>query len=109
MNSNVLCFLNYNLNYKRFGLTIYINAEIATYGDFENNLFPEIDKMFQVIAANSVVVTDPRTSQMTQILEWLLDKRPRIKWSEYEKTVNFVCYGPAGHCLSKYVVSCEIH
>ena len=109
MNSNVLYFLNYNLNYKRFGLTIYINVEIATYGDFENNLFPEIDKMFQVTAANSVVVTDPRTSQVTQILEWLLDKRPRIKWSEYEKMVNFVCYSPAGHCLLKYVVSCEIH
>lgn len=43
---------------------------------------------------------------MTQILECTLDKVTRIKWSQYEKVVNFICDGPDSHCLSKYVVSC---
>ena len=111
MDSNVLYFLNFNeklqlKDYKRLDLTIYINGEIAIYENFENNFIPEIDKMFLFTSANLVVVIDMRTFQVTQILEWIFNERPRIKWSEYEKMVNFICDSADGHCLSKYVVSC---
>lgn len=111
MDSNVLYFLNYNkdlqlADYKRLDLSIYINAEIAPYGNFENNIILEINKMFLFTLENSVAVIDMRTFQVTQILECTLDKVTRIIWSEYEKVVNFICDGPDGHCLSKYVVSC---
>ena len=110
MDSNVLYFLNYNKNlqlqdYKRLDLSIYINAEIAPYGNFENNIIPEINKMFLFTLENSVAVIDMRTFQVTQILECTLDNVTRIIWSEYEKMVNFICDGPDGHCLSEYVVS----
>ena len=111
MDSNVLHFLNYNKNlqledYKRLDLSMYINAEIAPYGNFENNIIPEINKMFLFTLENSVAVIDMRTFQVTQILECTLDKVTRIIWSEYEKMINFICDGPDGHCLTKYVVSC---
>lgn len=111
MDLNVLYFLNYNKKlqlkaYKRLDFTTFINFEIATYANLEDKFIPEIDKMFLLNSANSVVVIDMRTLQVIQILEGILNKFRRIKWSEYEKMVNFVCQGPDGFCLSKYVISC---
>ena len=111
MNFNVSYFLNYNEKlqlraYKMLELTTYINVEVATYARFADIFIPKIDKMFLFTSANSVVVIDMRALQVTQILEGILHPYRRIKWSEYEKLVDFLCGGPDGFFLSKYVVSC---
>ena len=111
MNFNVSYFLNYNEKLqlracKMLELTTYINVEVATYARFADIFIPKIDKMFLFTSANSVVVIDMRALQVTQILEGILHPYRRIKWSEYEKLVDFLCGGPDGFFLSKYVVSC---
>lgn len=112
MDSNVFYFLNYNEKFqfqfcKRLDLAMYVKADVTTNQTFGEIFIPEIGKMFLYTSANSIVVIDVRTCQVTQILEWTLPSEPYfIKWSEYEKTVNFVCDVAGVRYMSKYVVSC---